>query len=198
MKTKEITVTSRGAGMAEALAVTEKLGSDAGLEKKPSLHLRLLSEELFGMLRGIAGEVEAKYWAEAEGKSFELHMEAEVKMTDDMRTQFLKASSSGKNAAAAGFMGKLKVMIADMLLSSKEALPYAMALNGSIGNISGEASSVWSMALYKDVVQKHAGDSPEASEAWDELEKSIIANIADDIKVSIVGAQVGITVYKAF
>jgi len=33
---------------------------------------------------------------------------------------------------------------------------------------------------------------------WDEIERSIIANIADDVKVSIVGKNVEIAVYKAF
>ncbi len=199
MKTGPIVVTSQGIGIKEALALTEKLGSDAGLDKKSVLHLRLLAEELFGMLRGIAGEVEANYWAETEGGSFELHMKSEVKMTDDMHAQFLAASSSGKNAAAVSFMGKIRVMIADMLLSSKETLPYAMALAGSAGaggSISGEAASVWSMAMYRNMVQQHLGESPEASAAWDELEKSIVANIADDVKVSILGANVEIAVYK--
>ena len=127
MKTEQIVITSKGQGMDQALTLTEKLGSEAGLKGKPVLHLRLLAEELFGMLRGIAGEVEANYWIEAEGTKFEIHMKSDVQMNDEIREQFLAASSSGKNTAASSFMGKIRVMIADMLFSAKEALPYAMA-----------------------------------------------------------------------
>ena len=51
MKTEQIVVTSKGLGIEEALTLTEKLGNEVGLERKPMLHLRLLAEELFGMLR---------------------------------------------------------------------------------------------------------------------------------------------------
>ncbi len=59
MKTPEILVSSFGAGMAEALEATEKLGADSGLGRKEILRLRLLAEELIGMMRGIAGNIEA-------------------------------------------------------------------------------------------------------------------------------------------
>ena len=200
MKTEQIVVTSQGQGIAEALSITEKAGAYAGLDKKPALHLRLLAEELIGLLRGIAGEVEAAYWIETEGKKFELHMTSEILMTEEMREQFLAAASSGKNAATATFMGKIRVMIADALLSAKEVLPYAMinaAAANPMGGVAGESSAVWTMAFYKEELQQNMADE-EASEAWDELEKSIVANVADDVRVSIAGKNVAITVYKAF
>ena len=201
MKTSLMTVKSSGGGMSEALAVTENIGTEMGLDKKSVLRTRLLAEELFGMLRGIAGDVEATYWLEAEDKQIEMHMKADVKMTDDMKEQFLAASSSGKNYAAKGFMGKLKVMIADVLLSMKEMAPYSMVKTVSYdptGGVGGETVSVWSMMAYKDEVRKQMTASKEARDAWDELEKSIVANIADDVKVKIVGKNVEIIVYKTF
>lgn len=201
METEKIVVTSAGVRFDEALAVTEDLGIKAGLDKKSVLHLRLLAEELFGMLRGIAGEVEANYWIENSGKNFEIHMKSEVRVTEEMRSRFLSAASSGKNAAAVSFMGKIRVMIADTLLSAKEAVPYAM-INAAAAYTGGgayeEAAYVWTMSSYRDEIRKNIENGNEASKAWDELEKSIVANIADDIKVSIVGKKVDITVYKAF
>ena len=201
MKSSQITVTNKDNGVSEALAMTEKTGAYLELDKRSILHLRLLAEELFGLLRGIAGDVEANYWIEAEGKNVELHMTSEVKMTDEIRDQLLASASSGKNSAASSFMGKIRVMIADILVSSHEVLPYAMINTVSsypMGAAVSATSSVWSLNLYRDDVKQHLDDSKEASDAWDELEKSIVANIADDVKVSIVGKNVGITVYKAF
>lgn len=201
MKSEVMTLTGEGQGMKEAFAMTEALGVVNGLTPKNVLHLRLLSEELFGMLRGIAGKVEADFWLEIEEKRYELHMKSTVKLTEGMRDQFLAASSSGKNEAAKGFMGKLRVMIANVLLSAQEVMPYAMMNTVAahpMGGIAGETASVWSMAFYRQELMKNTGKNKEADDAWDELEKSIVANIADDVKVSIVGKTVEITVCKAF
>ncbi len=201
MKTTPVSVKSSGAGMSEALTLTENIGAESGLDKKSVLHLRLLSEELFGMLRGIAGDVEAEYWLETEDRKFELHLKSAVKMTDEVREQFLSASSDGKNYAAKGFMGKLRVIFADMIYYTKEALPYAMmnsAVAYPMGGASVESSTVWSMRLYKEELQREKGEKEDVAEKWDELEKSIVANIADDVKVKLVGSSAEIIIFKAF
>ncbi len=193
MKTEQITVTGNGIGIDKALEATEKLGNEAGLDKKSALHLRLIAEELFGILRGIAGEVEACCWAQAEGRAFEVCMKSEVKMTDELRERLIAVSTSGKNSAALGVMGKIRVMIADMLVSAKETMPYAIMNTAAAYNAA--TPYVWTMSEYKTAVKN---DIENSREAWDELEKSVIANIADDVKVSILGKSVGITVYKTF
>ena len=86
MKSEQIAVTSKGLGISEALALTEEIGKSAGLDEKSVLHLRLLAEEVSGMLRGIAGDVEAMYWLEAEGRKFELHLQSTVQMTADRKS----------------------------------------------------------------------------------------------------------------
>ena len=201
MKSTVLTITGDGTGLQEAFALTEECGIRSGLDRKNNLHLRLLSEELFGLLRGIAGKVEATYWLETEGTHFELHMKSEIKMTPEMRAQFLSASSDGKNLAARGVMGKIRMMIAGVLLSVKETAPYAM-MNTAAAYSAGwnmvDESSVWSMAYYKKEVQQSRSKSTEATAAWDELEKSIVANLADDVKVKIIGNNVEIIIDKTF
>ena len=198
MKSLFVSVNSEGDGTAEALALAEALGRESGLEGKNLIRLRLLTEELLGMLRGIAGRVEANFWLEAEGRNFEIHMKSEVGITPEMREQFLSASSSGKNDAARGLMGKIRVMIASALLSMKETMPYAMMNYAASYPTGGEYSAVWSMSSYRDEVSHGLDHTEEATAAWDELEKSIVANIADDVRVRIVGKTVEIIVLKAF
>ena len=199
MKSAIITVTSDGQGIIEALSMTERFGQEQKLEKKPVLHLRLLAEELFGMLRSIAGDVEASYWIDANGKSFELHMQSDVDMNLEMRDKLLSTSSSGKNEAAKSFMGKIRDMIGEMLLSTQDQATYPMynttymyPMDDPFGDY------IWSMNYYIEELQKKAENSGDASGAWDELEKSIVASIADDIKVKIKGKNVEIILYKAF
>lgn len=199
MKSAVITVTSSGQGIIEALSMTERFGTECNIDKKSVLHLRLLAEELFGMLRSIAGNVEASYWLDANGNSFELHMNSDVEMSLEMRDKFLAASSSGKNEAAKSFMGKIRDMIAEMLYQAQDANPYPMydttylyPMDDPFGDY------VWSMHYYIEELQRKAETAKEAAEAWDELEKSIVVSIADDIKVKIKGKNVEIILYKAF
>ena len=204
MKTREIAVTSRGLGMHEALEMTETLAAESELEQNDVLHLRLLAEELFGMLKGIAGDVEALYWMDIEGKSFEQHMKASVDMTVEMRDELLSAATSGKNEAAKGLMGKIRDMIAVRLLPS-EAGPSELAqalMNAAwstpSNNLSVNTSDVWSLQQYKSEVENKREEGEEAKAAWDELEKSIVGKIADEVKINILGSTAEIIVFKAF
>ena len=54
-------------------------------------------------------------------------------------------------------------------------------------------SNVWSLYSYR----QQAGDD-KGSEKWDELEKSIIANLADDVIVGVIGKNVDIIIKKNF
>ncbi|MBQ7699043.1 MAG: hypothetical protein IJT49_01720 [Clostridia bacterium] len=192
MKTEQTTTIRGEKGVENALAMTEKLGADYGLERKSVLHLRLLAEELFGMIRGIAGNIVSEYKISAEDKKFELHLKSEVEMTVEMRDKLISVSSSGKNAAATGFTGRIRVLIAEALLSMRETAPYAVI------NTASAYSPVWMMSDYKSDVMKNADTDKTAKQAWDELEKSVLAKIADDIKVGVVGNSVEIIIYKAF
>lgn len=200
-----IKVTTRGEGMEEALAATEKLGLDSGLSHKENLRLRLLAEELIGLLRGISGDVEADYQARQEGKKFVLSLNADVRMTQDMRKQLLAASSSGKNSAARGFMGRLREMVAAILLpengDSDEVSGLAlglMSLGGPARYTAGVNAYAWSMSKYMSEVRSSREADEDAADAWDELEKSIVANLADEVSVKIVGSTVEISIAKAF
>ncbi len=204
MKTRTIAVTSRGLGIHEALDMTETLGVESGLKQEEVLHLRLLAEELFGLLGGIAGDVEAGYWMEISEKDFELHMKSFIEMTREIREQLLSASSSGENEAAKGFMGKLRDMIAVKLLPSEEGpslLASALmnaAWSSPYGNQVVSAADVWSMKDYRSSLEDKIEESTDAKDAWDELEKSVVVSIADEIQISIVASEVEITVFKSF
>ena len=196
MKTEKISINNRELGMTVALSMTEKLGAEQGLERKQILHLRLLAEELFSMLRSLTGEVDAEYWLEYEGKRFDIHMKSDVVLTDELRQQFLSASTSGENAAAKGVMGKLRVMIAEALVTRPSVPAFSLGLVSAASptaQVAGANAYQWSMEKYKAEVKKQ-----EDAESWDELEKSIVANIADEVSVRIIGANVEIIVTKAF
>ena len=72
--------------------------------------------------------------------------------------------------------------------------PMSFALNASLA-----AETVnWSMKKYRASVEMEMAEDAKAQEEWDELEKSIVANIADEVTVAIRGGEVEMTVYKNF
>lgn len=201
MKTELIGITPVGTGKEKALELTEKTGAYCGLDHKSALRLRLLSEELIELMRTFTGELKGDFWLEANDDTVEVHLKTEIPMDLKTRKELLAVSSSGKNAAAKGFMGKIRDMISTATLpedpETKAMTDQAlglMALGCQAGTYSGSYS--WSMSSYVASIEK--AEAVQAQEAKDELEKSIVANLADDVTVHIVNSNVEITLYKTF
>ena len=175
-----VKVYRNGKGEDEALAMTERLSATSGLEKKAKLHLRLLAEELMGMVKAVAGDINAEYYLEVSGRDYELHLNSEIEITPEMKEKFTAAKSKD-NPDSKGFMSRLRSMIASVLVSKNE----------------NEFS--WNMEEYRsEVKRKMDQNDKKSANAWDELEKSIIANIADDVSVKVNGNNVEIVVYRKF
>ena len=200
MKTEKIRVNACGDGMEQALNQTEKAGLHCGLTKKEVLRLRLLSEELFGLLRTIAGEAEAVYWVESRQKSFSLHLRTELAMTRRTYMELIDVSTDGKNAAATGLMGNIKNMITVTLLPH-EPKP-SQNIYGMIRHDEDENDQVgsysWSMKRYLAELERNSEQDGDAAYTLRELEKSIVANLSDEVTVRVVGSCAEITIDKAF
>lgn len=178
------------------LAEVEKCISYNDLDKKSALRLRLLAEELVGMLPEILEHAEGTFWMENKNKDFELHVSVEARYTDtEKREKILSISKSGKNAAHAGIMGKIRAAVEYMLYTPEELTMVPCYYDFGMG-FTSTLNYTWSLNHYKDEVA--ANKENEKKEAWDELEKSIVANIADDITVGIKGQKVDIVVKKKF
>ena len=199
MKTDEMIITGSGEGMDKAVSETEQLGFTSGLNPKQCLHLRLLAEELVGMMQSVAGKGEARFTAEQRENTYTLELSAHVDMTKEMRKNLIDISSKGENAAIKGFMGRLKDSIAAAFLPSENG-PSGMTVGlmglGSPSGYANDDSYSWTMSQYVNGVKK--SQSEEAKEAWDELEKSIVASIANEVTVYIKDSQVRIIITKVF
>ena len=60
MKTDIIQITPDGVGISDVLQETEKAAAFRGLDRKQTLRLRLLAEEMTGMLKTIVGPTDAR------------------------------------------------------------------------------------------------------------------------------------------
>ena len=200
MKTAEIKITSIE-DCQRALLATEKQGEESGLSVKQNLRLRLLAEELIGMIRNLSGYIDALYWIERQGSTFSLNLKADVIMNKEVREMLIATASSGKNSAAKGFMGKLREMVAGIMIPSAQGPSVLSTLslgmmNGSpISEDAGMSSYIWSLKNYKEKIGENESD---LAEEMEDLERSIVANLADEVIVKIVGSKVEVDIIKAF
>ena len=190
MKTDVMIVSNSGARMEEALNQVGKVAAYKGLSAKNALHLRLLAEEMLGLMRSIAGELDGEFWIEDNDDVYELHLKVRTLIDEEQRRQLIAASTEGKNEAARGLMGKLRSFFD---LSGGAPVMHGLFMPG--GSMAPE-SMTWSMADYREQLQQFAHRDPNALEAWDELEKSVVANVADNVKVFIRGRFVEMVIYK--
>jgi hypothetical protein len=82
----------------EILKEVEKVANYNNLEKRNFLRLRLLTEELIGILKVLVKELEGEFWLENNEQNYELHVELEAEtMTYEKREALIDISKSGKN-----------------------------------------------------------------------------------------------------
>ena len=146
MKSEVIAVSSKGRGMDAALAQADSTAQQMALSHRDAVHMHLLVEEMMSMVRSIIGQLEGRFWIETEDKGYRLVLQMKSLMDSEQRAQLLSASTSGKNEAHRGIMGK--------------------------------------------------DESAGAQEEWDELEKSLVTRIADNVTVSIHGYEVELAIIK--
>lgn len=197
MKTDVINVSSRGGRMETALQQAEFVSEYKGLSRKNALHLRLLTEEMMGIIRSITGETEGEFWIEDNDDVFQLHLRVNTTMDSEKRERLLSTSTSGKNESARGFMGRLRNFFdveADAdVAASAGPLFSAMYSDSSTGSA---LDYEWSLLRYQEQLNSRGENDPIAREAWDEMEKSVVAHVADDVKISIRGRTVEMIIVK--
>ena len=198
MKTDVIVVSSKGTKMEAALKQAEKVAAYKGLPSGDARHLRLLTEEMMGLMRSVTGETEGQFWIEDEDGEYRLHLCVSTDMDSVKRDQLLSAATSGKNESAKGLMGRLRDFFdrsadEDVAEFSNPLIMPEMMEHSTTPLLDWE----WSMIRYQDALSaQDRQDGSQAQEAWDELEKSVVAHVADDVKVSIRGDVVEMTIVK--
>ena len=172
MRSDIINIDNQGNGFESALSQAESVAKFRGLDARETIRLRILTEELLGVVRSLTGEMSGTFWIDSEGKAFTLHLSTKTKMDAIKRYQLISSSTANKNEASKGFLGFLRDKFESAILSDGGVVLYDM--NG--------------MPL---------DEAPETEE-WDRYERSILRRLADEIKISVRGGAVEMEVLKAF
>ena len=140
---------------------------------------------------------------ETEEGECRIYIDAIADVNRKKRKDLLSVSKSGKNVAKRGLMAKIGEFFEDCFGEYQELeemgvmdLSY-MYTAGISGNTSVNMGyTTWSLSRYRTTISEDAPTKEDAKEAWDELEKSIVANIADDVIVGIKDDRITLTVIK--
>lgn len=202
MKTNVCELNKDLACLSAILNEVDKAAVYNGLDAKNAFRLHLLAEELCGMLPELIENFNGRFWMENDGNEYELHTELFSDSMDEKTFKSLiELSSTGKNAAEKGFMGKIRCMVENMLIKKsggdmRDEYDMLMDAAGSDTALMTELGSIqtsWTLQQYREAAQDRKYKA-----VLEELEHSIVANLASDILVGIHGKNVEIVVKKTF
>ena len=179
------------------LLESERVAAYNGLTHKQSLKLRLLCEEIDGMLPKIIDNFEGNLWIDFEDGVCKVNVSIKIpEFNAEKKDDLIGISKDKKNAAAVGIVGKIRNAIENFFLDGSSASVYdpCTSFHLSTGFSEGvDYSYLWSLEQYRSLLKPE-----EQKEEWDELEKSVIASVADDVIVGIKGNQADIVIVKKF
>ena len=191
-ESEKMLITNKNFQIYDALAKIDSYLEDMEFGPKDSLHLRLLIEETLGMLGAMAGEYKALLWLDKKGDDCSVKLTAKTDMDIDKKKEILSVSRSGENTLAKGFMGKIADIIENGMLSYDNVMKLQQQYGGGYvdyaalgGNPSERDYFSWSLEQYRGALEENKDNDTAAGHAWDELEKSIVAKIADDVIVGV-------------
>ena len=208
MVSDKFMVNSDAGRMAAARYATENFAWQAGLDKRDTLRLSLLVEETLGMMKAMVEDFYGRLWFSGDASACEIHLEATANVDSDRKQALLSVSSTGKNAAVKGFMGMLGDVISRALNNVGHAMDEAYgetAVTGSVVAPAGlgtpnlyDLTPVWTLEQYRENVEKGSMEADALERAKEDLEKSIVANLADDVVAGVKGDRIELVIKTKF
>ena len=173
----------------------EKVSDYNHLERKKVVQLLLLSEELIGIQKGILGFTKGEFYIENDGNEYRLCLHSDI-FTDVLtQERFVEISNKNENIAVKGIKGKIRYVVNYLMNANVDMMPEFDLFNSQSSYhcyaTPTTYDKVWSLEGYKDGIA-------EGTEVWDEMERSIVAKLADDVIVGATAKYIDLIVVKRF
>lgn len=204
MKTDVISIYGNLEGQSAAMSEAEHFTEYLHLTGKKAMHIRLLTEEAIGMVHGIINGFKGDFWLESEqtenGTLCRICVTANADVSDRQEEKLLSVSTSGKNEDAKGIGGKIRQLLRWSIQHTEDEQEikqswFEMGCYGTHTTGLATGNYYWSLANYRNQVNSN----PQSDEGdRDELEKSIIAKLADEVKVGIRSGKAEVIIEKLF
>ena len=172
----------------DAIAEAERYAISENLDNSMKLRLRLLSEELLSMTRGLPSMKEGTFYIERDGLDYDICFEADAKIGKKTRDALLEVSSDNKNLAYTGISGMISHAIDSMILMSlndRNGLNKASmnTMEESIGRADDDYK--WSYNIYKEKETIQRVEDGEEGAITESFGKSVLTKLSDDIRISV-------------
>jgi len=174
MRSDIVNIDNSGKGFQRATSQAKKVAVYKGMAELDGIQLQVLTEELLSLARSLTGDLNASFWIEFEGAQADLHLTTQAVLDKEKRAELIASSTSRKNEAAKTFLSSLRDKFEEAMTADVERY-------------------VPSNDILSDIPHG-TYDEPE----WDGYERSILRNLADEVKIGIQGHTVDITVSKRF
>ncbi|MBR1634410.1 MAG: alpha/beta hydrolase [Lachnospiraceae bacterium] len=204
MKTEIIHVNNQGKGISEALTEVEFAANRSGMGDRAARRLRLVAEEMLEMVRNITGEFEADFSAAIDDVKCELKLWADTaKFLGMDQSEDFTAESQAAAWHTEGVTGKLRGMMqsgfSNLRENEEELAEIGIrraddAILKELGRPESEEAYVWTLESYG--LSAFDALTLDNDESWAELGHSIIASLADDIRVYVFKDSIELTVIK--
>lgn len=177
----------------------EDFAAEAGMTKQDALRVSLLVEETAGMVRGLMQNYESEMWLEGDRNSCTLYL--------DVVSRRSEGEKQDQKTAHAGFMGKICELLqcayrfdsdADVPDAWLDAVPGYMSFGAAGRGEEPVLMGQWSLENYRNALKEKVREDAAAESALDELEKSVVANLADDVMIGIRDNRVKLVISKRF
>lgn len=163
-----------------------------GLGAKQSERLRLLGEELLGMMDGLLSVQDGRFWIEADGDDYIVNLAA--KSIVGARAKSILDSASGGNSEYKGIGGLVRKAVDsmhEMFRDSGATYSFSEQVDAALAGteVLSEDALSWSLLSYTESVERD-----EKAESWDELEIPVLKKYSKDIVISYRNDRVDIKV----
>ena len=191
MKTAKLWISNTVCRSSDVYQIMKEFAEKNGISGRDYFHLGLLTEETLGMASQILHVYDGELWVEDTADGYEIILEAAV-------------HENGTTAPAAspeGFMAKIaEMMNCSYMFENITEMPEELAgmlpdfMSYGIREEKGVRAWAgrWSLSAYRDNIQRQQGENP----ALDELEKSIVAHLADEVTIGIHGHRIRLVISK--
>lgn len=198
MKTVELWISDTVRRNSDVNEILREFAEENRIEGRNYNHLCLLAEETLGMVSQMLDVYDGQLWLESTPAGYEIILEAEV-----------HENRNGKDipiVSPEGFMAKVAVMmncsymfksIAEIPEDLASMLPDYMSYGMRESDQSPAWAGRWSLSAYRYQLMKHREERTAASLTLEELEKSIVAQLADEVTIGIHGHRIRLVISKA-
>ena len=181
----------------DANEIMREFAEKNGITGKEYYHLGLLTEEVLGMANQILHMYDGELRVESTAAGYEIILEAAVHEKD--------GGKAVPTASPEGFMAKIAEMmncsyVFENILEMPEDLAGMLPDYMSYGIREEKEAQAWagrwSLSAYRDNLRNRREENPKAEPALDELEKSIVAHLADEVTIGIHGHRIRLAISK--